>query len=320
MSVTLGEIYRLCVLEGIKADLRRRQEVNAQLKAAQHEFRKTKQPFKKFFDKESLKNPYADTRILFGDERARVKRVMVGIDIEVGELLLADRLSQQERDIDLVIAHHPEGVALSGLDEVMGLQADVLAHLGLAPKIAGELLKKRKEEVARRLHGSNHERTVDAARLLNIPLMTCHTPSDNLVARHLQQRFDKLKPRALDDIVRILLQYPEYQGAARIKAGPHILVGKGKDLAGKIFVDMTGGTEGSKDVFARLSQAGVKTLVCMHLSEAHYERVRSEFVNVIVAGHIASDNLGLNLLLDKLERKAELEIVECSGFRRFKRP
>jgi hypothetical protein len=29
--------------------------------------------------------------------------------------------------------------------------------------------------------------------------------------------------------------------------------------------------------------------------------------------------LGMNLLLDKLERKSDIEVIECSGFRRVKR-
>ena len=47
--------------------------------------------------------------------------------------------------------------------------------------------------------------------------------------------------------------------------------------------------------------------------------VDAELIDVVVAGHIASDNLGINLLLDKLNKKTKLRIYECSGFRRVKR-
>jgi hypothetical protein len=40
---------------------------------------------------------------------------------------------------------------------------------------------------------------------------------------------------------------------------------------------------------------------------------------VVIAGHIASDNLGLNLLLDAVEKHGAFEVLECSGFRRVKR-
>ncbi|MDP2767976.1 MAG: hypothetical protein Q8O41_11120, partial [Candidatus Methanoperedens sp.] len=64
---------------------------------------------------------FPDSAILFGDPGLEVKKIMVGIDIEVGDLLLADRIRQKE-GLDLVIAHHPEGKAYVGLHEVMRLQ------------------------------------------------------------------------------------------------------------------------------------------------------------------------------------------------------
>ena len=94
---------------------------------------------------------------------------------------------------------------------------------------------------------------------------------------------------------------------------------KEKDKVGKILVDMTGGTEGSRRVFPRLSQAGVNTIVGMHFSEQHFKSAQKEHINIIIAGHISSDNLGLNLLLDELCRKDDFEIIPCSGFVRAKR-
>ena len=139
------------------------------------------------------------------------------------------------------------------------------------------------------------------------------------VAQYLQRLMDRKKPKMLAQVIDLLLKEPEYQDAATNKAGPQILIGKPKDKAGKIFVDMTGGTEGSKDIFARLSQLGIKTQLGMHLSEAHFDKIKSEHMNVVIAGHMASDNLGMNLLLDKLEKKGNIDIVSCSGFRRFRR-
>ena len=82
---------------------------------------------------------------------------------------------------------------------------------------------------------------------------------------------------------------------------------------------MTGGTEGSKDIFARLSQVGIQTLLGMHYSQEHFQKIKAEHIGVVNAGHIASDNLGMNLILDRLSKKEKFEIVECSGFRRVKR-
>ena len=305
--------------EGIKTDLRTKVQVKKYLQEKNKAYRKIPRDLKKLFDKENLRNPYADTRILFGDPNREIKRIMVGIDIEVGELLLSEQLSRQGEEIDLIIAHHPEGIAFAGLDDVMHLQTDVLINLGIEEKVAKGLMTRRIKEVSRRLHSANHTRIVDTARLLNRTLMCCHTPSDNHVAGYLQAMMDKKKPKTLKHVIDLLMNEPEYRDAVVNRSGPVILVGKAKDPAGRIFVDMTGGTEGSKEIFARLSQAGIKTILGMHLSDAHFERIKSEYLNVIIAGHIASDNLGMNLLLDKLERRGKFEIIDCSGFRRIRR-
>ena len=315
----LREIYNLFVKEGIKTELRTVKQLQKVLRDKRNVYYKSATKVKKFFDKESLNNPYADTRILFGAPNSNIRRVLVGIDIGVGELLLADRLSQSGKKIDLVIAHHPEGIALAGLDDVMNLQTDVINNLGIDFNVAKSLMAKRISKVSRGLHGENHTRSVDAAKLLNIPFICCHTPADNHVAKYLQNLVDKKRPKTLQHLIDLLLNELEYQDAALNKAGPQILIGQKTSKTGKVFVDMTGGTEGSEDIYARVSQLGINTLLGMHLSDRHFQKFKEEHINLVIAGHMASDNLGMNFLLDKVEKKGKLEIIECSGFRRIRR-
>ena len=102
-------------------------------------------------------------------------------------------------------------------------------------------------------------------------------------------------------------------------AGPYVLIGDENKDAGKIFVDMTGGTSGPDRMFSRLSQSGVRTLVGMHCKESGYKAARSEFINYVIAGHIASDTLGLNILFDAVEKRGKLKFIACSGFKRIRR-
>lgn len=81
---------------------------------------------------------------------------------------------------------------------------------------------------------------------------------------------------------------------------------------------MTGGTEGSKEIFEKFANSGVSTIVCMHLSEEHLENAKKANLNVVIAGHIASDVLGLNLLFDELEKDEKLEFLSVSGFERIR--
>jgi len=263
-------------------------------------------------------NSYADTAILYGQPDTEIKRILVGIDIEVGELLLAN-IIRRESGLDLVLAHHPEGRAWAALYEVMQLQVDLLTRAGLNRKISEELLAERKREVERKLLPNNHMRSVDTARLLNIPFMCAHTPADNHAAFFIERLMREKKPQKVGDIIDILLDLPEYKYAREQLAGPRVILGNPNRPVGKIFVEMTGGTEGPKEAFDKLYKAGVRTLVSMHLSEEHFRKVRDANLNVVVAGHISSDTLGLNLLLDRIVKKEKISIVSCSGFTRFDR-
>ncbi|MCX5686157.1 MAG: NGG1p interacting factor NIF3 [Candidatus Omnitrophica bacterium] len=316
----LIDIYKLAIRKGIEKDPRTRREINEELTRARKEFRKSKGADRRAFDKERLTNPYADTRILYGDLDADIRAIIVGIDMEGPEILTAARLNEREPDqIDLVMAHHPEGVAWARFYDVMHLQEACLRKLGIPAEVAQRLLKERIEEVGRAVAPANHTRSVDIARLLDIPYMCIHTPADNHVASYLQRIFDRKKPKKLSQVVSILKAIPEYADGLRKNAGPRILIGEPNKDAGKVFVDMTGGTEGSKKVFGRLSQAGVGTIVAMHLGEDHFKRAKDEGMNVVIAGHIASDTLGLNLLLDGIEKVEKLNVVACSGFIRVRR-
>jgi len=265
---------------------------------------------------------YPDSAILFGRPNTQVNKIMVGIDIEVAELLLADRIREKE-GLDMVLAHHPEGKSYVGLHKVMRLQVDLLRQAGVAYKTAVSLLEERMLEVERRVLPQNHTRPVDAARLLNMPYMNMHTPADNHVYSFLDRLFKQKRraPRLVGDIIKMLKDIPEYQIAEKFNTGPRIILGNSNRPAGNILLEMTGGTEGSKDVFGKLYKAGVRTLVSMHLSEEHLKKVRDANLNVVIAGHISSDTLGLNLLLDNIEKSAkqQFQVVSCSGFTRIRR-
>lgn len=312
----IREIYELAVQKGMAADPRGQEGVKKLLEKRRKEYEELKESERKEYDQEKLRNPYDDTRILFGDPGKEVRCVLSGIDIEIGEVLLADRLREKGKEIDLIISHHPEGKALAALHEVMHLQEDVLHHLGVPINVAEGLLAGRIAEVSRRLLPLNHNRAVDVARLLDIPLMCVHTPADNLVTKFLKEIFEQRSPETVGDVIKILKELPEYQEAVKINAGPRVIVGSEKKRAGKIFVDMTGGTEGAREAYEKLADAGVGTVVCMHMTDEHRKQAEKHHINVVVAGHIASDSLGMNLFLDELQRQG-IEIIVCSGLIRI---
>jgi len=316
--LNIREIYEYVIARGIEKDPRGANAVAAQLEREKNRYADLKEEDKKDYDTDRLVNPYSDTRVLFGDPETRVRRMLVGVDIEVGEVLLADRLAEKGKPVDLIMSHHPEGKALAGLHDVMHLQEDILARFGVPVNVAEGIMASRIGEVKRGLMPINHNRAVDAAKILGIPIMSAHTVADNQVTTFLQEIVEQEEPKTLLDIVKLLKTIPEYTEAARNSAGPSIVVGSKERRAGKVLVDMTGGTSGSQDAYAKLAQAGVGTLLVMHISEKHRKEAEKNHVNVIIAGHMASDSVGMNLLLDGIEQQG-VEVIPCAGIIRHKR-
>jgi len=313
----LRDIYDLAVELGKRNDVRGNVLYDI-LQGEQKKFEKLSDEEKRYFDQEVLENPFSDTRILVGAGNEEIKTVLCGIDIETQEVLLADRLNQKGQKIDLLLAHHPEGIAYAALHEVMSLQADIMEQAGVPINVAEDILASRISEVERTIAPVNHQRAVDAARLLDIPLMCVHSPADNLVQQFLTNLFNKVSCRTVEDVVQELLKLPEYQKAKQLKAGPKVIIGDKTRRAGKIFIKMTGGTSGSVKAFEKLAAAGVGTIICMHLQEKHRQAAKDNHLNVIIAGHMASDSLGMNLFLDALEANG-VTIIPCSGLIRVKR-
>ncbi len=314
----IEEIYKLAVKMGMEKDPRGKEGIKRVLEENRKKYEKLSEEEKRFFDVESMENPFADTRILAGDPHAEVKTALVGIDMEVPEVLLADRLREKGSAVDLIISHHPEGRAQANLDKVMALQADEWHRYGVPINVGDALIGKRAQEIYRAFLPRNHERALDAARLLNIPFMCMHTVADNQVNAYLNDYFARKKPGTVGEVIDLMLELPEYQHSARMQAGPVAVVGSRENRAGRIMVDMTGGTEGPQEVLAKLADAGVGTIVAMHYSEKHREEAEKQKMNVVVAGHVASDSLGMNIILDRLEERG-LEIIPVSGLVRVSR-
>lgn len=315
----LAELFQAIVEIGIAADPRGEAGVRRELARLGKSFSDLPESRRGTFDRDRLANPYADTRLLVGDPAAEVSALMVGIDIEVGEVVLADRLRERGRRVDCLLAHHPEGKALAGFYHVISMQADIMHRAGVPINVAEALLDERLTEVERKSLPVNFTRAVDASRLLEIPFLCAHTPADNCVAGYLEKLFAEKSPETIGDILALLREIPEYQAASRNNAPPRVVAGKESNRAGKIYVDMTGGVEPPKAALASLAQAGVGVLVGMHASLDHIEKAKELNLNLVVAGHISSDTLGLNLLLDRLRLRGSFEVIPCSGFVRVER-
>jgi hypothetical protein len=314
----LGDIYRKIVDMGIEADPRGRERVEQILEKSKKDLEKLEGRKKELADKDVIWNPFTDCRLLYGDEDREAKSILCGIDIGTGEIVLADRLTQKGEQIDLVLAHHPHGIGISNLDYVMKIQPEQWAAMGVPIAQAESAMAARMKEVHFGTKARNHTQTIDAARLLDMPFMCSHTPADSLGYQFLNKYLKDKNPYTLEDLVDILLEIPEYQESEKVGAGPEILVGKPSGSVGEKFVFFTGGTTSGTKSIPKLAQAGVSTIVTMHMPEDQAKACEEEGLYVVIAGHHSSDSIGMNLILDELEKEG-IKSYACSGFIRHKR-
>ncbi len=311
----IKDIFNLALKMGIRADFRGQDGIEKLLKRKKEKYEKLFEKERERFDLEVLNNPYLDSRIYHIAQDKEIKKVLVGIDVEPAELLLAKEIN----GIDLIIAHHPMGKGLAHLADVMHLQCDVLNFYGVPINIAEGLMKERISEVARGVNRLNVERTVDTAKLLGFNLMNTHTPADNLAAKFLKDLIEIEKPERLEGLLNLLDEIPEYKEAIKIGTGPKIFVGEPERRCGKICLsEITGGTEPTPKIYEKMAQAGIGTVVGMHMGEESKKEAEAANINVVIAGHMSSDSLGMNLFLDELQKKG-IEIVPCSGLIRVSR-
>lgn len=235
-----------------------------------------------------------------------IRRILAGIDMETAEIILGKRLGY-----DLVLSHHPvTGPMQANFYKASDYLGELLERAGApanAAQRSSEWLTKLQEG---KNHPVNYGKSADTARLLNMPYMGIHNIADALGGKLLQAFLDERladNPCAtLKDLCDILMEVPEYQkGLTR----PEIVVGREDDLCGRVFVIFGGGPFSGKEYF----RAGVGTMICMHMPDEYRQRYEQEGRgNVIVCDHMASDSIGMNAILHKLEDRGA-EVTRVAG-------
>ncbi|WDV44444.1 hypothetical protein PV797_12995 [Clostridiaceae bacterium M8S5] len=243
-------------------------------------------------------------------EGENIKKVLMGIDMGTPELLLA-----RELKYDCVVSHHgSQDDKFINVDIILDTQIETMVKHGVPINKAQKALSKIKKTMKLNFHGINSDRASSVARLINMPYFNMHQIADLLTERFVQNYIDdKVKNKTnvtLKDIIKILNEIYEYQNGY---VKPFIAVGKEDSFAGKNVVTMAGGTDGGIDVSKAYFEAGVGTLICMHMDEKELDQIESHNVgNVIIAGHMPSDSIGMNIIAKEWE-KAGIKVTKISG-------
>jgi putative NIF3 family GTP cyclohydrolase 1 type 2 len=234
-------------------------------------------------------------------EGKNVRKVMFGIDAAAPELLLAKQLGY-----DAVISHHPQGgSAVINFHEVFSRHMQQMVDAGVPQHAAEEAVRKKRTALDVEMHTRNYSHAVDVAKLLKMPYMNIHTPLDEVGRRIMadQIRLEVEKDATIGDVVATLQTLPEFQNAA---TGIKIRLGEASDPAGKTVVSHGAGTNGGYEIANAYFTHGVNTLIYIHISPTDLDKLkRDRLGNLIITGHIASDSVGINPFIQKLE---ELDI------------
>ncbi|RMD59495.1 NGG1p interacting factor NIF3 [Candidatus Parcubacteria bacterium] len=298
---------------GMAHDPRGQEIIKEGLKRLKEKFDKLSESEKEWFDKDKLWNPYGDTRLLFSASNQPLKRVLAGIDIEGPELLAAKFMPQS---VDAAIAHHPQGKAFVRLAEmIVEMSGDLYERWGVPPNVSEGIMNNYANKLTDRLRAANKRRWVDLARLLWLGYLCVHTPADNLAQTFVSRKIKQKRVKFVGEVVEILTKIEEFKNPL---CAPRVVVGHQDARCGRVCVFMTGGVEPPPEFVKYLVLAGVGTLVAMHIRDEYVKQLQQEHINVVTVGHMAADSLGMNLLLDELEKRGT-EIIPCSGLIRVRR-
>lgn len=271
----------------------------------------TEQILKLALEMAGLREVPADTAIYAPGEG--IRRVLVGIDLEGPELLLA-----KGEGFDLALAHHPAGgTAVLRMDEVFARHVGLLVGAGVPEAVAWAAVEGRTFEDRIAGQTRNYARLPALARALGIAYMNIHTPLDEIGRARMAQAAAELSPTntVADLMAHFQAQFGEFRHALTSISCP---VGSPEHRLGKVAVAHGAGTNGGYPVAKAYFDHGVDTVVYIHVSPADARRLREEYAgqgkNLVVTGHIASDSVGINPFLEALRQRGlgvvALDIVE----------
>jgi hypothetical protein len=229
-----------------------------------------------------------------------VRRVLFGIDVDAADLLVA-----KEKGYDLVIAHHPTGgSAILDFPKVLAKHGEILTRHGVPIDASSSAVRELQEEREPRAHAENYDHLPSVARMIGIGLMCIHNPCDEIGRRVMDDTLRARLPRDahVRDAIEALETIPEFRAAqTRIV----LRMGKTENPLGKWAVHHGAGTNGGVPVARAAFDHGIDTVFYIHIDAGALRRLwevygREGPKNLVVTGHLASDSIGINVLVREL--------------------
>jgi hypothetical protein len=200
-------------------------------------------------------------------------------------------------------------VAAATFPSVLDRQVELLTDHGVPRERAASATVDRRRDWRAQAHMVNYRHDVSVAELLNQPYVNLHLPPDELGRRAFVEAVDASAPETAGDLRERFADFPEMQAA---ETDVEIRVGRPDNSAGTVAVHHAAGTNGGASVASAYFDHGVDTVVYIHADGAAEQQLREEYgdeKNLVVTGHIASDAVGMNVLIDELAARG----VDCTA-------
>lgn len=241
-------------------------------------------------------------------EGENIQKILYGIDIGTTELLYA-----KENDFDCVIAHHPVGVVESYKE--FGRHFDQLLSKGIQKEEAKKIVNEKMHGFKFGSHARNYDAIPSFARLLKIPFLNIHCPSDELGRRLITQSIKKLdsnntEPTLKDLRAHLKENFTEFRNA---QTEIEIAVGNSTGLLGNWIFSHGALTNGGFAVAKAYFENGVDTVIYIHIAPGELAQIlKLKRGQLVISGHISSDSVGINPFLDELEKQG-CQITSLGG-------
>ena len=239
----------------------------------------------------------ADSAVYVSGEN--INNILYGIDIGVAELIYA-----KEHGFDCVIAHHPVGL----IDHYLVFQKHLeqLISKNIPTETAQNVIDKKMLGFKFGSHARNYDAVTSFARLIDMPFLNIHCPSDELGRRLITESIESLEKKKVNPSLSEVKSHLESSFSEFRKAKTQIEIAKGNisDSLGNWIFSHGAFTNGGFDIADCYYQHGVDTVIYIHIAPPELFRIlKQDYGQLLVTGHLASDSIGINPFLDRLEER-----------------
>lgn len=259
-----------------------------------------------------------------------LRRMMASINATTGDLLLAKQL-----ECDGYLLHHPlAGSARRDFHLVFDRMVELMSAHGVAAWRAREAIVDLRERVRWSDHATDWDHLASAAEHIGISLVNVHLPADELGRRAMVDALAGLDSDAtLGDAAAALrsalpeLAHPDNEicflpdDPAR-RAGPIAVLHAGGTNGGAAVAECLFQHSGPGDDPGAPAREAVGTVLYIHISGDAARTIEARAQSgqpgsLIITGHLASDAIGMNMLMDALRREHRIEVIPHGGLRPF---